>query len=262
MAGVDAHAHVWQRPLEFIGTARYRPQYDAPVGQYVAQLDRHRLAKGLLIQPSFLGYDNSQVLAAVAKHRDRLRAVVMADPSTTSEALVELQSRGAVGLRYNLVGLPLPDFAAEPHAGLIKRIAAQGWHVEIHRDARDLHALLPPLVDAGVRVVVDHFGRPNAKDPAKDPGFRYLLTHGGSGRVWVKISGAYRVGGEAAAQALTPMLLDHFPPDRLPWGSDWPHTQHEDRVSYEATYAMLVKTVPNEAIRTACLAAANALFPG
>jgi predicted TIM-barrel fold metal-dependent hydrolase len=258
--GVDAHAHAWVRPFAFIPGARYRPDYDAPVDAWVAHLDRHGLEQGLLIQPSFFGHDNSQMLDAVSRHPGRLRAVVMIHTSTPDEELARLEARGAVGVRYNLIGLPLPDFAAEPQASFVRRLAARGWHVEIHREARDLHALLPPLLSAGVRVAVDHFGRPDATKPVDDPGFRYLLTHGRSGRVWVKLSAAYRCGGDAAARKLTPMLLDHYPPERLPWASDWPHTQHESRVSYDSTFALFEATVSDAKVRARCLAAATELL--
>ena len=245
----DSHAHVWTRPLRFIEAARHRPDYDAPVESYLAHLDAHGLARGLLIQPSFLGTDNTLMLDAVRRHPGRLRAVVVLDPETSDEALDQLESQGAVGVRLNLVGLALPDFARGPHRAFAERLAQRGWHVEVHREARDLPAILPALLDAGVKVAVDHFGRPDPAAPAADPGFRYLLGLGATGRVWVKISAAYRSGGKRTAFALVPMLLAHFAAERLLWGSDWPHTQHESAVTYGSTVSLFEESVPDAQIR-------------
>jgi predicted TIM-barrel fold metal-dependent hydrolase len=247
--GVDTHAHVWTRPLIFIPEARHRPDYDAPVESYLAHLDAHGLAKGLLIQPSFLGANNSLMLDAVRRHRDRLNAVVVIDAATPLEKLVELEGQGAVGVRFNLVGLPLPDFAAEPYRGFLAKLAGRNWHVEIHREACDLPKLIPALLDAGVKVAIDHFGRPDPAAPASDPGFRYLLTTGASKRVWVKVSAAYRSGGKRTAFALVPLLLEHFDPERLLWGSDWPHTQHESAVNYGSTFSLFEESIPDVAVR-------------
>lgn len=255
---VDTHAHVWTRPLAFIPNARHRPGYDAPVHDYLAHLDRHGLAHGLLIQPSFLGDDNSQMLGAVARYPDRLKAVVMAPPETPMEALQALHEQGARGVRYNLMGLPLPDLGGEPHRGFHERLARLGWHVELHREARDLPTLLEPLLAQGVRVAVDHFGRPDPAAQAGDPGFRYLLTLGRAGRVWVKVSAAYRCGGDGAGEALMKALLDHYDAARLLWGSDWPHTQNESRVGYASTVELFRRTIPDEATRRRILEAAPA----
>lgn len=247
--GVDCHAHVWTRPLNFIAGARHRPDYDAPVEAYLANLDAHGLANGLLIQPSFLGTDNTIMLGAVLRHPERLKAVVVVDPAASTEKLLELERQGAVGVRFNLVGLPLPDFAGEPFRGLLARIADRNWHVEIHREARDLPKILPALLDAGVNVAIDHFGRPDPASPADDPGFRYLLSVGSSRRVWVKVSAAYRSGGKRTACVLAPLLLEHFDPERLLWGSDWPHTQHEAAANYGSTFSLFEESIPSVEIR-------------
>lgn len=247
--GWDTHAHVWRRPLALIPGARHKPGYDAPVEDYVAHLDRHGLAHGLLIQPSFLGYDNSQMLDAVARHPDRLKAVVMLDPGTAEEEVAALEARGAKGVRYNLIGLPIPDFSVGPYPAFHRILAKRGWHVEVHRESRDLRTILDPLLAQDVRIAVDHFGRPAPAAPADDAGFGYLLTLGRTGRVWVKVSAAYRCGGDGAAGALMPRLLDHYDATRLLWGSDWPHTQHESIADYASAAALFARSVPGDETR-------------
>ena len=212
----------------------------------------------MLIQPSFLGTDNSIMLDAVRRFPERLKAVVVLDPTTPAEKLLELEAQGVVGVRLNLIGLPLPDLASEPLRSFLQRLADRAWHVEIHREARDLPALVPALLDAGVKVAIDHFGRPDAASPAADPGVRFLLGAGATGRVWVKVSAAYRSGGKRTAFALAPMLLEHFAPERLLWGSDWPHTQHESAVTYESTLSLFRECFRDAAVQRAILEEAPA----
>jgi predicted TIM-barrel fold metal-dependent hydrolase len=246
---VDSHAHVFAPDLPFVQPRHYTPAYAATIAQFAANLDAHGLAMGMLIQPSFLGRDNSHMLDAMAKFPGRFRATVVLDPATTTEQLVALEKQGAVGVRFNLSGFDLVDFTSGPFPAFLDRLRERDWHVEIHCEGRDLPMLLAPLIESDLRVVIDHFGRPDADAPLDDPGFKYLLGVGHRQRVWVKISGAYRNGGvergDEVALAMTPHFLEKFGPRRLLWGSDWPHTQNESLVSYGSTRAALDRWVPD-----------------
>ena len=254
---VDSHAHVFTPGLAFVQPRRYTPAYAATIEQFAVHLDSHGLAMGMLIQPSFLGRDNSYMLDAMARFPGRFRATVVLDPATTTEQLIALEKQGAVGVRFNLSGFDLVDFTSGPYPPFLARLRERDWHVEIHREGRDLPLLLAPLIEADMRIVVDHFGRPDPKAPLEDRGFKYLLGVGHKQRVWVKISGAYRNGGvergDEVALAMTPHFLDRFGPRRLLWGSDWPHTQNEPVVDYASTRAALDRWVPDATARRAIL---------
>jgi predicted TIM-barrel fold metal-dependent hydrolase len=172
--------------------------------------------------------------------------------------LQALAAAGVVGIRLNLIGLDLPDLAAPAWRHLLERVNALGWHVEIHVQAARLADIMPALLQAGCRVVVDHFGRPDPAQGIADPGFQYLLRQAGSGRVWVKLSAPYRnwtgpacatSGREAARQ-----LLDAYTPAHLMWGSDWPHTEHRHLASYAAATQWLDDWIDDPAQRRAVLA--------
>ena len=237
MLGIDAHAHVFTRNLSLTSGRRYTPDYDATLQDYLAHLDAHGLSHGVLVQPSFLGTDNQYLLDALAQAPDRLRGVVVVEPDIDTQQLQAMAEQGVVGVRLNLMGKPLPDFS-EPHwAPLFKQVAALGWHVELHRHVEDLPGLIRGLLPFGCNIVVDHFGRPDARLGVDDPAFRALLELGLTGQVWVKVSAIYRLGGsveqnDAFANAALPLLAQTFGAQRLVWGSDWPHTQHEQDVSY------------------------------
>lgn len=254
---VDTHAHIFQRSLTFVAGARYVPDYDATPADYLRLLDAHGVSHGVLVQPSFLGFDNRYLLAAVRRHRERLRGVVVVEPGISPAELREFDGAGVVGIRLNLIGQKIPELSAGPWPGFLRNLAALGWFVEVQREARDLQLIVGPLLAAGLNVVVDHFGRPDPASGVDDPGFRYLLTAATSRRVWVKLSGSYRNGagavGEKNAEQAVPLLRSAFGVERLLWGSDWPHTQFEQVASYAAVRAQFDRWITSPAERSAIL---------
>jgi predicted TIM-barrel fold metal-dependent hydrolase len=127
-----------------------------------------------------------------------------------------------------------------------------GWQVEVQCEAGRLPGLLPGLIESGAPVVVDHFGRPDAELGIEDPGFRHLLRSADSGKIYVKLSGAYRVGAALADKA-APLLLKAFGHQRLLWGSDWPHTQFERIANPISARQALDRWVPDAGDRAAIL---------
>jgi predicted TIM-barrel fold metal-dependent hydrolase len=254
---IDCHAHVFRRDLPMPDRRRAPTGYDATSDDYLRKLDENNMTHGVLIQPSFLGTDNSYLLSALGKNPQRLRGVVVVDPGISVSELDQLQAAGVVGIRLNLVGLPTPDFSSVAWKNLLSEIKARRWQVEVHRAAGELAAVLDPLMRSGVNVMVDHFGRPDEKSGVDDPGFRYLMALSASRRVWVKLSGAYRNGangvGEATALQALPLLKTHFGLDRLVWGSDWPHTLFESKVNYSVQRRLLDVWLPDAAERSQVL---------
>ncbi|HDX8603015.1 TPA: amidohydrolase family protein [Klebsiella oxytoca] len=230
----DTHAHVFTTGLPLAEHCRYVPEYDATPAQYLAQLDRHHIDKAILIQPSFLGTDNSYMLEAIRQSPDRFYGVAVIDPDTPLCAMETLKQQGIIGVRLNLIGQELPDLTMPVWQQHLRHINALGWHIELHRPAADLVPLLGVLLAADVKIVIDHFGLPAGKD--NDPGFIYLLKYAETGKIWVKISASYRNGSSQKptdnTEMLMPLLLKHFGAERLLWGSDWPHTRYEDRMTY------------------------------
>jgi predicted TIM-barrel fold metal-dependent hydrolase len=209
---------------------RYTPDYEARPRDYLALLDAHGLSHGVLVQPSFLGTDNDYLVRALRAWPSVLRGVAVVAPDVSDDTLQDMARAGVVGIRLNLMGQATPALQAVPWRDLLERVAALGWHVEVHLPAGRLPEIMPPLLAAGCPIVVDHFGRPDPALGIADPGFAYLLRQADSGRVWVKLSGAYRNwpadqaadAGRAAAR----QLLRAYTAARLMWGSDWPHTEH------------------------------------
>ncbi|MBV4552179.1 amidohydrolase family protein [Pseudomonas sp. SWRI102] len=244
ITGVDCHAHVFSRELELAAVRRYTPDYDATLAHYLEHLETHGLSHGVLVQPSFLGNDNGYLLAALRQAPGRLRGVVVVEPGISRAVLDDMARLGVVGVRLNLMGKALPDFRETAWKAFLGDLAGLGWHVELHAPVNALPALIGQLMPFGVQVVIDHFGRPDARLGLDQPGFAKLLELGTGGQVWMKVSGIYRLAGtdrenlEFARSAMA-LLEQSFGPRRLVWGSDWPHTQHEGSVGFDTVMQQL-----------------------
>jgi len=241
---IDCHAHVFLRNLPMLDSRRAPSGYDATPEDYLKMLDATSMTHGVLIQPSFLGADNSYLIAALRKYPDRLRGIVVVEPDISTEQLDRMQRAGVMGIRLNLVGLAKPDLASAAWRGLLKELRQREWQVEVHQLGRELQPVLDTLLSAGLNIVVDHFGRPDPKLGIDDPGFHYLLSLGVTGKVWVKISAAYRNGangrGEEIARAAMPLLQQYFGMHQLLWGSDWPHTLFEKSIKHSEQQRQLL----------------------
>ncbi|WP_434623983.1 amidohydrolase family protein [Pseudomonas sp. Z1-29] len=245
MTGIDCHAHVFSRELELAAVRRYTPDYDATLAQYLNHLQTHGLSHGVLVQPSFLGTDNRYLLAALEQAPEQLRGVVVVEPDISRVELEEMARLGVVGVRLNLMGTASPDFRETLWKDFLGHLAELDWHVELHAPVEQLPGLIRQLMPFGVRLVVDHFGRPDARSGLDQPGYPELMTLGASGQVWMKVSGIYRLAGTeqqnlAFARSALGLLEQSFGAHRLVWGSDWPHTQHEAVIGFDTVMRQLL----------------------
>jgi len=252
LTGIDTHAHVFHRGLPFVANRRYTPDYDARPEQFLGMLDANQLSHGVIIPISILGNNNDYTLECIAASGGRLRGLAVVDPKTDIGKLENLDRGGIVGVRLNLIGKPVPDVASGAWRELVEACRKLNWQVEVYDDAQRLAQLLTKLVDAGVNVVVDHFGKPDPKLGVADPGFQYLLGLGVTRQVWVKMSAPYR-SSDAIASAAAPLLRQSFGVQRLLWASDWPHTGFEGKVQYATLRGQLNQWVPDAAERAVVL---------
>jgi predicted TIM-barrel fold metal-dependent hydrolase len=259
---IDTHAHVFHRGLKLAPGRRYAPDYDAPLSLYLEQLDHSGITNGVLVQPSFLGTDNSYLVECLKTAAGRLRGIAVVDPAVSADELRTLDRAGIVGIRLNLVGQPLPDLTAVEWKALLAQVKAMGWQIEIQRNASDLAVLAPQLLDHGVTIVLDHYALPDPKLGVADPGFQSVLKLGATRNVWVKISAPYRnsAAGESFAKEAYPLLRGAYGLDRLLWGSDWPHTQFEATQTYAKNRQFLDALIADPSERAQVLASPGPLF--
>lgn len=242
----DAHAHVFEKDLPFALGRRYTPTKSATLPMLSDNLTSIGLDGALLVQPSFLGCDNSYLLEALkaGKNSDHtFRGVAVVSHDASEQELVDLAKAQVVGLRLNLIKRDqIERFNIEDWAGVLSVANTLGWHVELHCEGHDIPSIIPTLLDRCERVVVDHFGRPNQISTLECPGFKCLVGNK-SGQLFVKLSAPYRVFPNSPTSSmhnkvatLYSELLSALGPSRLMWGSDWPWTQHEHlELSYAET---------------------------
>ena len=178
----------------------------------------------VVIQPSVHGLDNRDQLEEAAKIGLPFRAVVVVEPDAPEAEMDRLHEAGARGVRYILAHPGGLDPAGIERAG--ERAAERGWNLQFLLKPQHLVELEPRLARLPCPVVIDHMGFVDNAGPLDQPGFQALLRLVRDGNGWAKLSGAYRISTMSPAYGdLLPFAraLVDARPDRLIWGSDWPH---------------------------------------
>jgi len=245
---IDAHVHVFTTDMPLIDNPRHAPKYSFTHEQLIATLDQNGIDRAVIAAASPWGDYNDYMLEALRVHPKRLRATAILKPTVDRFALEAMGREGFVGVRLPFISLPkLPDITTFDYRALFRRLADLDWHVHPHVDGEDLPKILPTLEASGVKIVVDHLGRPDPKTGVNSDGFKALLRSIDKGRTWVKVSAGYRLGPQAVAYARE--LVRVAGPDRLVWASDCPFVGHENQFSYGSTMDWLTECVPDAAAR-------------
>ena len=194
------------------------------------QWRQNGITHGVLVQPSFFGTDNRELLAALATDPAHLRGVAVIDPSFGDGALRELGASGIVALRLNLHGVEAvaPYFEGKWRA-LLERCARVGWHVEVFANAGMAPRVAQLLAPIAIDVVFDHFAVPEAGRLGET--YDALASLASTRAVWCKLSAPYRIA-PANADECAGACVAALGADRVVWGSDWPFTRHEGAADY------------------------------
>jgi predicted TIM-barrel fold metal-dependent hydrolase len=264
---IDCHAHAFD-PAQF----PYEPQtHYRPAGQEVgtaAQLAQVMEAYGvrhtLLVEPnSGYGLDNRCMLDAIARSSGRLKGIAVVANDASTADLETLVARGIVGVAWNVTHYGVDHYANA--SGLLDKLRALDLCVDIQVEHAQLVPLAPMLTGSGVRILVDHCGRPTPDAGLDQPGFEALLNLAATGRAFVKLSGvvkfAQHPSPHADAAPYLDALVDAFTPDRCLWASDWPYLRAPRRVDYGVLLKAVERRFPDAADRRKVLwDTPNALF--
>jgi predicted TIM-barrel fold metal-dependent hydrolase len=226
----DCHVHVFGTAARFPFAERrsYTPP-PADAEELAALLRALRLSRVVIVQPSVYGTDNSCTLDGMRRlGPDRARGVAVIGDTTSDAELDSMHWAGIRGVRVNLetAGESDPDLARRLLAEAAGRVAGRGWHVQVYTNLAIVAALREAVARLPAPVVFDHFGGAQAAGGVGQPGFAALLDLVRAGHAYVKVSAAYRSSNAAPAYAdiapLARALIDANP-ERIVWGSDWPH---------------------------------------
>jgi predicted TIM-barrel fold metal-dependent hydrolase len=256
LPAADCHAHVFcagQRP--FAPHANYLPDPSqcGTAADFAALLDAHGLTHGLLVAAEPYMEDNSCMIEAIAAYPDRFKGVALVKPDISDRALDALATQPIVGIRYNLSSFGMQQFMHPGTERLFARLVELGWFLQIHCEKDELVAAMPIIRRSGIRVMMDHFGRPDPRRGLMQPGFAALLELGRSTDAVVKLSGPYRssIAGYPYAdmEPFVGACIESFTLQRCVWGSDWPFVRHDARKDYGPELACVSRWLPDAADR-------------
>lgn len=225
---VDAHCHVFGPANEFPYSPmrKYTP-CDAGKDQLFALRDHLGVSRNVIVQASCHGRNNDALLDALNAAGDLARGIAVVGPDVTDDELAIMHKAGVRGVRFNFVKRLVDATPKQVFLDIAERIAKLGWHIVVYFEAADLEELVPFLEQLPTTVVVDHMGRPDVSKPLDHPDFqRFISLLANNDNIWTKVTCPERltIQGPPYADVIpfSRTLVNIFP-DRVLWGTDWPH---------------------------------------
>jgi 2-pyrone-4,6-dicarboxylate lactonase len=259
---VDAHCHVFGPGdvFPYAPERRYTPT-DASKEQLFALRDFLGFDRNVIVQATCHGADNSALVDALTAAGGRARGVATVRPGVSRADLADMHAAGVRGIRFNFVKRlvdPKPD---SYYLGLANLVAELGWHVVVYFEAPDLAERWKLFTSLPTAVVVDHMGRPDVSQPVDGLGFalftRFMREHE---NVWSKVSCPERlsVSGPPEYADVIPFarhLVETFP-DRVLWGTDWPHPNMKSHMPDDGVLVDIIPRIaPTDDLRRKLLVA-------
>ena len=227
----DCHTHIFGDPQRFpmIASRVYTPE-QASVAEMRTLHRALHMDRVVIVQPSIYGTDNACTLDAVKQVGAHARAVAVIDVESrgSDTMLADMDAAGVRGIRLNLEtsGIADPSVGSQRVRAALDRLRGSRWHIQMNTRLAMIDAVRDQVAAAPVRFVFDHFGGARASLGLDQPGFKSLLDLVRSGSAYVKISGAYRSSSNAPNYpdvAPFAKALVAANPQRILWGTDWPH---------------------------------------
>jgi predicted TIM-barrel fold metal-dependent hydrolase len=225
----DCHTHIHADPAKFPFFAGrvYTPELASPEEMSALHKALH-IERVVIVTPSVYGPDNSATLFGMKARGATARGVAVIDDKTPESDLDAMHQAGIRGIRLNLAtgGVSDPNVGRSRFQAAVDRMKARGWHIQLFTSLAMISAIKELVAASPVPAVFDHFGGAQADLGVGQPGFSDLLDLVKSGKAHVKISGAYRaskLGPDYADVAPLARALIAANPERIIWGTDWPH---------------------------------------
>ncbi len=257
---VDAHCHVFGPGdvFPYAPERKYTP-VDAGKDKLFELRDFLGFERCVIVQGTCHGADNSAMVDALRAADGRARGIATIRPTVSDAELADMNDAGVRGIRFNFVKRlvdPKPD---DYYRELVDRIAPLGWHVVIYFEAADLAERWNLFTSLPVPVVVDHMGRPDVTKPGDGPEFGLFLRFmADTPTVWSKVSGPERLTRQgppdyADVRPFARTLVERFP-DRVLWGTDWPHPNMKSHMPDDGHLVDVIPHIaPTEELRQALL---------
>lgn len=249
----DCHAHVFgpQSAFPYVPGAAYIAP-DATPGDFAGMLRAIGCERAVLVQPSTYGSDNACMVAALKSGAFNFRGIAVVEPNVTDQQLQTLHHAGVRGIRINLAseteGLKLADGER-----LAPRLKEMGWHLQFFLDLEKMPEAEAKLAALPITIIIDHFAKCQAANGVEGAAFQALLRLVQRDNVWAKIMGAYFLSkNKPHYPDVTPLAraMVAAAPDRMVWGSDWPHPGARANMPDDGDLAnQFGEWVPDKALR-------------
>ncbi|MCC2111507.1 MAG: amidohydrolase family protein [Hyphomicrobiales bacterium] len=259
VGAVDAHCHVFGPADRFpyAPERKYTP-CDAPKEKLFALRDFLGFERNVIVQATCHGRDNRALVDALHSANGRARGVASIGPEIADDELAAMNTAGVRGVRFNFVKRLVDATPREVFLDIAERIAALGWHIVVYFEAQDLEDLIPFLKKIPTTIVVDHMGRPDVAKGVDHPDFeRFVDLLADNDNIWTKVSCPERltVAGPPYDDVVpfAQTLVKRFP-DRVLWGTDWPHPNMKSHMPDDGTLVdFLPRIAPEPAAQQALL---------
>ena len=247
---VDAHCHVFGPGFEF----PYAPQRKYTPGD-AGKADLYRLrdflgiSRNVIVQASCHGTDNAATIDAIAHADGKARGIAVVDLDITFDELQAMDAAGIRGVRFAFLKRLVDPTPPEKRQRVIEMCEKLGWHIVVYFESQDLEDLQPFFEALPTTVVIDHMGRPDAKLGVEHPQWqRFLRMLDDRPNMWVKVTGPERISEIGPPyDDVVPFgkaLVERYP-DRVLWGTDWPHPNMETHMPDDGK---LVDFIPRVAV--------------
>jgi 2-pyrone-4,6-dicarboxylate lactonase len=252
---VDSHCHVFgpSNVFPYAPERKYTP-CDASKEQLFALRDHLGFDKNVIVQATCHGTDNRALVDALKASNNKARGVATVGRDVTRAELDALHAVGVRGTRFNFVKRLADSTPREVLLEIAEKVAPLGWHIVIYFEAQDLPEFYDFFTSLPMTVVVDHMGRPNVDKPVDGPEFAlFMKMMREHTNIWSKVTCPERLtltgpaalnGEQNAYRDVVPFarkLVESFP-DRVLWGTDWPHPNLKDHMPDDG---LLVDFIPS-----------------
>jgi 2-pyrone-4,6-dicarboxylate lactonase len=243
----DGHCHVFGPVAQFPYAlhARFRPG-DATKETLFALHDRYGFERCVVVQSGCHGFDNSATADAVGARSGRYVGIALLPHDVADADILALKAQGFRGIRFNYMAHLNPGPDPKELATLAARLVAFDWHLQIHMDSSFIEPMTPYLSSLPVPVVIDHMGRIDASLGLKQPAFEALKALMRFDNMWVKVSCCERASRQESpyvdAVPFARELVASFP-ERVLWGTDWPHPNFRSSPPDDADLVALLQVI-------------------
>jgi predicted TIM-barrel fold metal-dependent hydrolase len=259
----DCHMHIYDGEHFPPSRPQARMQPNARLPEYRLLQQRIGTSRVVIVNPAAYVTDNAVTLDAIARIGPQARGVAVVHPNITDAALKRLADGGIRGIRFTQFDPKSASTTIDMIEPLARRVQALGWHVQIHLRADQIAANADMLLGLPGTVVFDHLGRLTPPDGLDHPAFGIIRRMLDGGQTWMKLSGAYMFGAPPYAEA-TEVARAYVAtaPERMVWGSDWPHPTEKNKPDDAVLFDLLGEWAPDEATRRRILVDNPAMLYG